>query len=386
MNFLCINTIFKMILTGLCMLLLISRVKTSTISMLTDDETTNATSLNLDTLDSNNVDVFRQLLNQETIIRMTLVKNVHALMKDMLTLQEKLTAAENRISKMHTSTDHEISKLKEEVKLLKTENEFLKNNSAQVRADIDHLNENFTDLSNTLTDVKIEVRYLSITLFDINTNVRETAEILQHHNNSMENINSDIAHNDRKQSAALLELGKQHEGFIDDIRNTTRTMKADIDQFQTDQWRLSASVSSLELFRNNQTKCDQNQEVAFTASVTSGSSTWNSGTLIFDMAITNTGNGYNPSTGVFTSPISGTYVFYVSAVEYSAQHLAIDIVVNSVSKVRAYGHNAASYQTGTNMVVLKLQKGDSVWVRHYSGKGYHTHPVPITTFSGYLIS
>nr|XP_034332667.1 uncharacterized protein LOC117691217 isoform X1 [Crassostrea gigas] len=377
-----------MILTGLCMLLLISVVKTSTISMLTDDETTNSTSLNLDTLDSNNVDVFRQLLNQETIIRMTLVKNVHALMKDMLTLQEKLTAAENRISKIHTSTDHEISKLKEEVKLLKTENEFLKNNSAQVRADIDHLNENLTDLSNTLTDVKIEVRYLSITLFDINTNVRETAEILQHHNNSMENINSDIAHNDRKQSAALLELRKQHVRFIDDFRNTTRTLKADIDQFQTDQWRLSASVSSLELFRANQTntKCDQNQEVAFTASVSLASSTWNSGTLIFDVVITNTGNGYNPSTGVFTSPRSGTYVFYVSAVEYTTQYLKIDIVINSVSKVRMMGHSSTSYQTGTNMVVLNLQKGDSVWVGYAGGTGYYTQSVPTTTFSGFLVS
>ena len=131
---------------------------------------------------------------------------------------------------------------------------------------------------------------------------------------------------------------------------------------------------------------DQNQEVAFTASVTSLSSTWNSGTLIFDVVITNTGNGYNPSTGVFTSPISGTYVFYITAVEYSKQHLIIDIVVNSVSKVRAYGHSAASYQTGTNMVVLELQKGDSVWVRHSSGKGYISQSIPLTTFSGYLIS
>eukprot|EP00105_Crassostrea_gigas_P016460 XP_011433842.1 PREDICTED: complement C1q tumor necrosis factor-related protein 3-like [Crassostrea gigas] len=104
-----------------------------------------------------------------------------------------------------------------------------------------------------------------------------------------------------------------------------------------------------------------NQEVAFTASVTSSSSTWNSGTLIFDVVITNVGNGYNPSTGVFTSPISGTYVFYVSAVEYSTQHLVIDIVLNSVSKVRVLCDNAAGFQTGTNMALLELQKGDSVW-------------------------
>lgn len=103
-----------MIAIGLAVhvLMLVGIVQTSTNSMLTDDETKNLTSLNLDSLDSRNVDIFRQLLNQETLIRMTLVKNVHALMKDMLTLQEKLTAVENRISKIDTSTDHEISKLK----------------------------------------------------------------------------------------------------------------------------------------------------------------------------------------------------------------------------------------------------------------------------------
>lgn len=377
-----------MIAVGFVVLTFIALVQTSTISMLTNDETKNLTSINLDTLDSNNVDVFRELLNQETIIRMTLVKNVHALMKDMLTLQEKLTSAENRISKIHTSTDHEISKLKDEVKLLKTENEFLKNKSVQVKADIDHLNENLTDFSNTLTDVKVEVRYLSITLFDKNTNWQQIAKMLQHHNNSMESINSDIADNDQKQSAALLEIGKQHMRFIDDIRNTTRTLEADLVKYKTDQWRLSASVSSLELFRNNQTntKCDQKQEVAFSAGVTSSSITWNSGTLIFNGVITNAGNGYNPNTGVFTSPIGGTYVFYVSSVEYGSQYLKLDIVLNSVSKVRTMGHSSASYQTGTNMVVLNLQKGDAVWVKYYSGKGYYTESVPYTTFSGFLVS
>uniref|UniRef100_A0A8W8J609 C1q domain-containing protein n=1 Tax=Magallana gigas TaxID=29159 RepID=A0A8W8J609_MAGGI len=266
------------------------------------------------------------------------------------------------------------------------ENDFLKNNSVHRKADIDHLNKNLSDFSNTLTDVKIEVRYLSITLFEINANMRETAEMLQHHNDSMEHIKSDIEDKNQKQTAALIEQKTRHTRVIDEILNTTRSLNADLDQYKTDQWRLSASVSFLELFRNNQTKCDPNQEVAFTASVTSSSSTWNRGTLIFDVVITNTGNGYNPSTGVFTSPISGTYVFYITAVEYTTQHLAIDIVLNSVSKVRAYCHNSAGYQTGTNMVVLKLQKGDSVWVRFAGGTGYDTEGVPLTTFSGYLIS
>lgn len=126
--------------------------------------------------------------------------------------------------------------------------------------------------------------------------------------------------------------------------------------------------------------------MAFTAAVTSPSPTWNSGTLIFDVIITNIGNGYNPSTGMFTSPQEGTYVFYVSALEYKKQYLKIDIVMNSASKVRAVSDSSATYQTATNMVVIHLQKGDRVWVRHFFGKGYTSANVPETTFSGFLIS
>ena len=130
---------------------------------------------------------------------------------------------------------------------------------------------------------------------------------------------------------------------------------------------------------------DPKQKVVFTAGVTSDSSTWNSGTLIFNSVILNVGNGYNPSTGVFTSPVAGTYVFYVTAVEYDKQFLRVDIALNSVSKVRTYSYSDAAYKTGTNMVVLNLQKGDSVWVKHSSGTGYHTHSVPLTTFTGFQI-
>ena len=130
---------------------------------------------------------------------------------------------------------------------------------------------------------------------------------------------------------------------------------------------------------------DPKQKVAFTAGVTSTSSTWNSGTLIFNKVVLNVGNGYNPSTGVFTSPVAGTYVFYVTAVEYDKQNLRVDIVLNSVSKVRTLGYADAAYQTGNNMVVLNLQKEDSVWVKHYIGRGYWTDDVPGTTFTGFLM-
>ena len=123
----------------------------------------------------------------------------------------------------------------------------------------------------------------------------------------------------------------------------------------------------------------------FTVGLTSSSSSWAGDILVFPHVITNNGNGYDPSTGKFTASKKGNYVFSVNVNSYGSNRVYLDIVHNGVSKVRAMAYDSASYQTGTNMVVLVLNKGDSVWVKRQSGQGYHTGSVPITTFSGFLL-
>ncbi|XP_078317282.1 uncharacterized protein LOC111103848 [Crassostrea virginica] len=362
-------------------------VHSATVSILTDEISQNKTNPNINEISAKNVDVFRQLMNQETIIRINLVKNVHALMKDMLTLQEKMVETEGEISRVKTTTYQEISELKKQVEFLKAENAALKNKTAVDEKEIMILKENLENVSNTLTDVKVEVRYLSISIFGMNDDSKEIDKRLQELENSTKEIENEVRMNDKNNAATLSDLEKRQLTLIDDLKNTTSSLRGDFGDYETNQLKISATISSLELFRINQTlsKCDPKQNVAFTAGVTSQSTTWNSGTLIFDKVILNVGNGYNPSTGIFTSPVAGTFVFYVTAVEYSKQDLYVDIVLNSVSKVRTMGYSDAAYQTGTNMVILNLQKGDSVWVRHYSGKGYYTSSAPVTTFTGFLV-
>ena len=123
--------------------------------------------------------------------------------------------------------------------------------------------------------------------------------------------------------------------------------------------------------------------IGFTAGVTSDSTTWSSGTLVFPKVITNVGSGYNPSDGIFTAPRAGVYVFFVNVQVYSTNiHAAI--VLNGATKVRTMAYT--NHDAGPNLAVLSLQTGDRVWVIHKGGQGYWTHSDgPITTFSGFLI-
>lgn len=131
--------------------------------------------------------------------------------------------------------------------------------------------------------------------------------------------------------------------------------------------------------------CASKTSVGFTVGVTSSSSSWNGGILVYPHVVTNIGNGYSPSTGKFTAPTDGKYVFFITVNAYGSNDIYLDIVHNGSRKVRTMSHSSGSYQTGTNMAVLPLYKGDSVWVVYYSGKGYYAYDVPITTFSGFLL-
>ena len=129
---------------------------------------------------------------------------------------------------------------------------------------------------------------------------------------------------------------------------------------------------------------DESTRIAFTAGVSSSSTTWNSGTLVFPNVITNVGNGYNPSDGVFTAPRAGLYVFFVNIQSYTNEDY-VYILLNGSKKVQAHAEtdNSGSYQAGPNVSVLNLQTGDRVWVAYGAGTGYTGNMA--TTFSGFKI-
>nr|XP_011432555.2 complement C1q-like protein 2 isoform X2 [Crassostrea gigas] len=140
----------------------------------------------------------------------------------------------------------------------------------------------------------------------------------------------------------------------------------------------------------SKSNCENSRNHAFSAGISSGKSVWTGDTLVFPVIIYSEGTGYNPSTGIFTAPTAGTYVFYISVQSAMHKYIYFDIVLNGSAKVRALawynsGNSIAIHQTGTNLVILHLQTGDSVWVKRGGGTGYHSDSAHIMTFSGFKL-
>jgi spore coat protein CotH len=79
--------------TYTCLALVVAVFPVFGISLLLDSESQNTTHSIETVTEVKNMDVFRQVLNQETIIRMGIVKDIHVLIKDTLTLKQSLLYA-----------------------------------------------------------------------------------------------------------------------------------------------------------------------------------------------------------------------------------------------------------------------------------------------------
>jgi hypothetical protein len=110
--------------------------------------------------------------------------------------------------------------------------------------------------------------------------------------------------------------------------------------------------------------------------------------LTFPHVITNEGNGYNPNDSVFTAPVGGLFVFYSSLESYGQEPFGCDIVLNGNAKVQVYtyANNNLGTQSASNMAILRLQKGDRIWMKVATANRVNGNPTySISTFTGYLI-
>lgn len=89
-------------------------------------------------------------------------------------------------------------------------------------------------------------------------------------------------------------------------------------------------------------------------------------TIVFDRVVTNTGNQYNPQTGIFTTSVSGFYVFFVELRAMDHATLYAEIVKDGLTLVVTFAvapNVKYHHRSDSNMAVVHLNQGESVWVK-----------------------
>ncbi|XP_071178088.1 complement C1q-like protein 4 [Mytilus edulis] len=105
----------------------------------------------------------------------------------------------------------------------------------------------------------------------------------------------------------------------------------------------------------------------------------------FDKVITNIGNAYDSRHSHFTAPCKGIYLFSGSLFVGGSQSAHVDMVKNG----NAIGYLWANsdHHISTETVVVTLETGDMVWMKHRGGQAsIYGHALEqYNTFSGVLI-
>lgn len=108
--------------------------------------------------------------------------------------------------------------------------------------------------------------------------------------------------------------------------------------------------------------------------------------IVFGTVLTNIGNYYNNTTGVFYVPIAGTYQFFVNILSEADNNIETELVVNGNMMAEIYSGAGKYHGAGSNLVIVRLNQGDNVWVKvHAAFSSDMAVHCCWSTFTGMLI-
>ncbi|XP_063404323.1 uncharacterized protein LOC134687797 [Mytilus trossulus] len=200
----------------------------------------------------------------------------------------------------------------------------------------------------------------------------------------------------------LKSLSSKVEEFSEAEKNRKRNLEAMQNTLHQDQQRFNQSfdlaLQNIRLSTNRtvheqiaQQKKDYEElmskrtTVAFSAYTTHSQALTTNTNIKFEKIWTNIGNGYNPSTGIFTAPRQGVYHITAVVMSVSGDSLYLHLKHNTEYTAGSY-ITGDGYKTGTFDAVMNLHKGDKLSVGSRGSYTVFSDSSRYTTFSGHLIA
>jgi hypothetical protein len=104
----------------------------------------------------------------------------------------------------------------------------------------------------------------------------------------------------------------------------------------------------------------------------------------FEDVRVNRGQGYKPSTGVFTAPRKGLYHFACLILGYKGHVVHYQLNKNDAVYTNGFSKRGR-YMASTLSVIVEMKKGDRVFIKHRTSGSEQITGSHHSTFSGYFL-
>ncbi|XP_062586370.1 girdin-like isoform X2 [Saccostrea cucullata] len=304
----------------------------------------------------------KQQLSQETLIRLSLVHQMSAFVNELLTVKKEMASVLVKMEEVEKgNADIQLEKqrmrmeLDRQIKINNTDRETLQENTQHhkdLQSAVEEIFRNYTAEFRTeeITEVKNDMSEILDKIQELENNVTD----LELENQRLQRkLDENIIEKEKEDDTKLQMIKELQEDFRNVTTKIERTRPEMLPSFHA---RLSRPVRKIGL----------------------------SQTVIFDLEVVDTTNSYDPQSGIFTAPVTGTYVFYWNILSNEAS--GMDTALDSSQGALGCGFvsHAVNYGNGGNLVLANLTSGTHVWVKKADKFGNYIHE-RFSTFSGYLL-
>ncbi|XP_024655598.1 uncharacterized protein LOC101480271 isoform X4 [Maylandia zebra] len=338
-------------------------------------------------------------------------------------LGSRLSEAERRLDELHTQTSAVTASWEENLSAVKSQVQQLELTGTAQTDSVKQLQLKLNSTEHQIHELQTETSDQSSKLTKLQTNVSASASL-------QGNLNTEMFTRLRRGDKQLEQLLSEHTAVDVRLRSSetqleqldTRAAGRDIELLatklrlnvtkrQVDELTTQNTVRAAELesvsdrltaaqrradelqVRLNQLSASSEEagelRVAFSAGLTDSGSVGpfdEETTLIFSKIITNIGEAYNQTAGVFTAPVSGLYVFSFTAADYLKGYMGLYLYKNDKPIVFSLDLNDhGGYASTSNAVCLQLEEGDRVHLGLPASYRLYDDSRNFSVFSGFLL-
>ncbi|XP_062578820.1 complement C1q-like protein 4 [Saccostrea cucullata] len=235
------------------------------------------------------------------------------------------------------------------------------------------------DVIQELKSLQNIVKYQSQKILDLEETSKEHMDMIKAQRNEIKEVKDQLAISKKRYGMDSSDKKQQKSNHLQKI-----TAKAD---------KVEPNESLIRRGRITPPSSNDHGPVAFYAYMSSDMT--NIGghhPLVFDVVKTNTGNAYHQSTGTFTVPQTGLYVFTWSVRVTSGSYHSVELVVNGKMEGIVYQQSMGKDDDqGGSTIVILANEHDDVFLRTTMNMGansgsIHSNSNGFTSFAGWKLN